>query len=91
MSAGFMHVHKNLTVLMLAPSLLLCQYQTLRHRFIKVLLKDLFSILLNDCNRNNPKYWDRQAFANSVDPDQLPQNVASDQGLHCLPYIKQYF
>ena len=22
---------------------------------------------------NNPKYWDRQAFANSVDPDQMPQ------------------
>ena len=28
---------------------------------------------------NNPKYWDRSdAFANSVDPDQMPQNVASD-------------
>ena len=24
-------------------------------------------------------YWDRQAFANSVDPDQVPQNTASDQ------------
>ena len=24
-------------------------------------------------------------MANSVDPDQIPQNVASDQGLHCLP------
>ena len=23
-------------------------------------------------------------MANSVDPDQMPQNVASDQGLHCL-------
>ena len=23
-------------------------------------------------------------FANSADPDQMPQNVASDQGLHCL-------
>ena len=22
---------------------------------------------------NNPKYWDRQAFVNSVDPDQMPQ------------------
>ena len=28
--------------------------------------------------------------ANSVDPDQMPQNVASDQGLYCLPLIKQY-
>ena len=40
---------------------------------------------------NNPKYWDKSALANSVDPDQMPQNVASDLGLHCLPYIQQYF
>ena len=31
-----------------------------------------------------PKYLDRQTWANSVDPDQMPQNVASDQGLHSL-------
>ena len=24
-------------------------------------------------------------IANSVDPDQTPQNAASDLGLHCLP------
>ena len=24
-------------------------------------------------------------YANSVDPDQLPHSVVSDQGLHCLP------
>ena len=24
-------------------------------------------------------------FANSEDPDQMPQNAASDLGLHCLP------
>ena len=24
------------------------------------------------------------ALANIADPDQMPQNVASDQGLHCL-------
>ena len=23
-------------------------------------------------------------LANNVDPDQMPQNAASDQGLHCL-------
>ena len=40
---------------------------------------------------NNLKYWNRQACANSVDPDQMPHNVASDQCLHCLPYIQQYF
>ena len=32
----------------------------------------------------------RDAFVNNVDPDQTPQNAASDQGLHCLPYIQQY-
>ena len=25
-----------------------------------------------------------------VDPDQMPQNVASDQGLHYLPPIQQF-
>ena len=36
----------------------------------------------------NPKYLNGQVCANSVDPDQTPQNAASDQGLHCLPIIK---
>ena len=35
-------------------------------------------------------YSDRQALANSVDPDQMPQIAASDQGLHCLPPIRQF-
>ena len=37
-----------------------------------------------------PTYVHRQAWANSEDPDQTPQNAASDQGLHCLPLIKQF-
>ena len=37
-----------------------------------------------------PKYWDRQARANSVDPDQMPQNTVSDQGLSCLLLIQQF-
>ena len=32
--------------------------------------------------RNDPKFLDRQIWANSVDPDQ----TAPDQGLHCLPF-----
>ena len=32
------------------------------------------------------KCWDWQARANSVDPDQMLQNAASDLGLHCLPF-----
>ena len=34
--------------------------------------------------RKDPKFSDRQIWANSADPDQTaPQQ--SDQGLHCLP------
>ena len=43
------------------------------------------------CYHNNRKYWERQVFANSVDPDQMAQNAASDLSLDCLPYIQQYF
>ena len=32
--------------------------------------------------RNDPKFSDRYAWANSADPDQ----TAPDQGLHCLPF-----
>ena len=35
-------------------------------------------------------YSDSQAWANSVDPDEMPQNVVSHQGLHCLPLIQQF-
>ena len=36
---------------------------------------------------NNSKYWNRHALANSVDPDQMLQNAASDLGLHHLRLI----
>ena len=36
------------------------------------------------------KYWNSQAWANSVDTDQMPQNVTSDQGLHFLPLIQWF-
>ena len=35
-------------------------------------------------------YSDRQAWANSIDPDEMPQNMASHLGLHCLPLIQQF-
>ena len=35
-------------------------------------------------------YLDSQACANSVDPDEMPQNGTSYQGLHCLPLIQQF-
>ena len=35
------------------------------------------------------KQLDRQARANSVDPDQTSKNMASDQGLHKLTQIQR--
>ena len=40
---------------------------------------------------NNPKYWEGQACASNVDPDQMSHNVVSDHGLHCLALIQQCF
>ena len=37
------------------------------------------------------KYPNRLAWANSIDPDHTAQNVASDQGLHYLTLIQQFF
>ena len=47
--------------------------------------------LNNIYTHNDPKYWDRTAFANSVDLDHMPQNVASDQGLHCCQTYSNIF
>ena len=35
-------------------------------------------------------YSDRQALANSIDPDETPRSAASHLGLHCLPLIQQF-
>ena len=35
-------------------------------------------------------YSDREAWGNSVDPDETLQNAESHQGLHCLPFIQQF-
>ena len=43
-----------------------------------------------DCYRIYHMYSDRQAWANSIDPDETPQNAASHLGLHCLPLIQQF-
>ena len=38
-----------------------------------------------------PKFWDREACANSVDPDQTAPKEQSDQGLHCLSFSVSIF
>ena len=45
--------------------------------------KQLTTYVANTMYRNDPKFSDRYAWANSADPDQKEQ---SDQGLHCLPF-----
>ena len=47
------------------------------------------AIIKNSKYRNDPKFSDRQAWANSADPDQTaPRGLEeqSDQDLHCLPF-----
>ena len=44
-----------------------------------------YTITLLKMYHNNPRYWGRLVWANSVDTDQTLQNKESDQGLHCLP------
>ena len=40
--------------------------------------------------RIDPKYSDRTAGANGVDPDQI-DSAASDQGQHFLPLVQQFY
>ena len=37
-----------------------------------------------------PRYWNRQAQANCVDPDQMPHFAASDLGWHCSFFIQLF-
>ena len=37
-----------------------------------------------------PKYWDRHAWVNRVDPDQTSQIAASDAELHHMSQTKQF-
>ena len=58
----------------------------------KGIFSDLVALMWNKMlYYNNPKYWDRMALANNVNPDQTLQNETSDQSLHCLSYKQQYF
>ena len=36
-----------------------------------------------------PKHLDRQAWDNRVEPDQTPQNAASDQGLYTVSHLSE--
>ena len=47
------------------------------------------SVTVNHNMHSLSKYLGKQACVNNVHPDQMLQNVASDKGLHCLPFIQQ--
>ena len=32
-----------------------------------------------------------EQLANTADPDQMPQNAASDQGFHCLQIVQSFY
>ena len=51
--------------------------------------ENMFVILVsvNLIHRTYAKYLDRRAWANTVDPHQMTQNTASDQGLYCWTLI----
>ena len=43
------------------------------------------------CYCNDPKFLDKQVWANSADPDQTALEEQSDQGLHCLLFHLHLF
>ena len=53
--------------------------------------KVIFILILHYRYHVYLKYWSRQAWANSEDPGQILQNVASGHSLHYLPLIQQFF
>ena len=59
------------------PSDMVTQYDNLNGSVLAITP----NIYLNPLLSGNPK---RGTYASSVDPDQMPHNAASDQGLHCL-------
>ena len=50
--------------------------------FVSSILFTGFLTFKLETYRNDPKFSDRQVWANSADPDQTAEQ--SDQGLHCL-------
>ena len=61
-----------------------------RFTFVLICIENVSTVFSCLIYHNYLMYWDRQACANSVDPDQTPQNAVSDQGLNCLPQIHHF-
>ena len=43
---------------------------------VSILVNSISLLLVYTIYINNPKYWDRQAWANSLDPDQMLQMLS---------------
>ena len=52
--------------------------------YLSTQLSTLQYTFMSCIHRNDPKFSDRYAWANSADPDQTEEQ--SDQGLQCLPF-----
>ena len=80
---GFAHTDLGILCLQILRCLLLCQMSITRSDdpAVKALITYYHFY---------PKYLDGQARADSVNPDQMLQNAASDQGFHCLLLIQQF-
>ena len=49
--------------------------------------RNYWDLLLTHCSLETHKGY----LAKSADPDQTPQNAASDQGLDCLQTVQPFF
>ena len=80
---------------------IICGYPLLSVAMVKVCLSEFFKDILANLqtgtirtaffckidNHINPKYTNKLAQEDNVEPGQTPQNVASEQVLHCLALI----
>ena len=79
---------RNVYVIIISHTEQCRSYVSIRIRKWAASRKEASSILQN-IYRDIPKYWDRQVWANSVDPDQMLKNAVSDQDPHCLQLVQQ--
>ena len=54
-------------------------------------IKILYAAVLISTISINPLKTGDHLTVNSADPDQTLQNAVSDQGLHCLQIVQQFF
>ena len=96
-SGGKLHIHL-LNVVVRSTVFLNSATQICRDTDISKCLKETLGIQDNESRLYlnyciilyliYPKYWEKQASANTAGPDQIPQNALPDQ-VYCLPLIQK--